>query len=122
MSYAGNGSAVYTYNAGTWSGPDPVGTGHTEVFAVSCSSPSFCMAVGRDTDVASDTTYTLEYSNGTWAAPVELTRNNYATGISCPAPTRCIATAQVAHNVNSGEILYSTARDGNRPQAQPLPK
>jgi hypothetical protein len=70
------------------------GTGNNELFGVSCTSTSFCMAAG--VYVSSGATQTLiEQWNGTgWSivtSPNQGTGNNQLSGVSCTSTSFCMA-------------------------------
>lgn len=82
-----NGFSV-TYQGGVWSPPVIVERGSSSAFeqidAVSCPSPSSCMAVdagGR----------ALEYLGGQWSAPVLTDPGGDLSSVSCLSPLLCTA-------------------------------
>ncbi len=79
----------------TWV-PMTIGAG-TQMVSVSCSSPTFCVALGLppasgNPPVPScqcSTAFT--YSNGKWSSGVIVDRHTYQDSISCPTPNFCLA-------------------------------
>jgi outer membrane protein OmpA-like peptidoglycan-associated protein len=96
-----------TDTSGTWgwSTESPVagdGAGGGSLSAVSCPSPTQCVAVGNDSADEGVTTTGTDTS-GTWSWSTESAVANDGTGqgplnsVSCPSPTLCVAVGEDFH-------------------------
>ena len=82
-----NDGSVLAYNGSSWSSPSLVSSGSAHLYSVSCSSPSFCAAVGSGG-------YALMYNGSSWSAASQVDANAGSFGItsvSCPSASFCIA-------------------------------
>jgi hypothetical protein len=89
---------VEQWNGTTWSiVPSPnIGTSYNDLYDVSCTSPTFCMAGGYNdaAQSSSDTTLLEEWNGVSWSV---VTSPNIGTGdndidrVSCTSPTFCVA-------------------------------
>ena len=85
MAVAGNGNA-YRWNGRAWSRPANIYSGNTNVTdSVSCSSPSFCMAV--------DLVNAYRWNGRIWSSPTILEYGYGINSVSCPSPSFCMAVA-----------------------------
>jgi len=79
---AGN---AYRFNGSQWSTPSALG-GQSglggEVAAVSCTSPSFCMAIAPGSDAV------VSWNGSSWSSPVTVSSNDLQ-GVSCVGTTFC---------------------------------
>jgi hypothetical protein len=86
-----NQTLIEQWNGSTWSvdpSPDaPVGTLWTsELNSVSCTSVSFCMAVGYGNNATNDQTLIGQWDGTYWnlvTSPSVASKNNYLQGVSC---------------------------------------
>jgi hypothetical protein len=106
-------------------------TGARPLNGVSCTAASRCMAVGNSTGyggVIKGTGAFAETWNGTsWhllkvPGPRSLAESSGLAGVSCPLPSRCIATGSYVANYNLGSIrILAEAWNGTRwRELQPL--
>ena len=83
---------VFTYKGSSWTGPVHV-PGEKQLDAVSCATPSFCMAGDEEGDIA-------EYKAGSWGTPMLVASGEQITSVSCPLETFCAAA-------DSGKRVYT---------------
>lgn len=83
-SASGNGTygTALAWNGTRWSSPRDV-DGYSGLEAVSCASPSFCVAV----DMSG---HAVSWNGRSWSRP-EPVANGYLTGVSCTAAGVCVA-------------------------------
>ncbi|MFC6707796.1 hypothetical protein [Flexivirga alba] len=77
-----------TYDASGWSRPTAV-LPHGTLDAISCPTPTFCMAVGRD---SSSRGVTVQFDGSIWSAPTT-TGPAALTAVSCPTDAFCATGA-----------------------------
>jgi len=93
---------VERWNGTTWSivaSPTPTGRKGAELQAVSCTSTTFCMAVGQTVDSSAisppSRTFAERWNGTKWsivASPNPASgRYNRLSGVSCTSPSRCMA-------------------------------
>lgn len=117
-------SQAPTGGAGKWhvvGPPYPVGPGKTcvegephcpepggRLQAVSCASPSLCVAVSYEGFVYVSTDPTG--GAGAWSPTVinEGGGATHLTAVSCPSPALCVAVSGGSNNANGGKVLTST--------------
>jgi hypothetical protein len=78
---------AYNYAAGSWKGPVSTGgaAGATGGPSLSCSGPSFCMAMWRGGAAA------VAWNGVSWSAPVTVPGAQSLEGVGCASPTFCVA-------------------------------
>lgn len=81
----------------SWSGPQQIDA-HSPLSAVSCASPSFCVAADAEGNI-------LSFDGSKWAAPDDVVSSSI-NAISCISPVFCVAVD------GGGEILNSMDQDG----------
>ncbi|HEY4990616.1 MAG TPA: hypothetical protein VII33_00865, partial [Nakamurella sp.] len=105
------GSSAATLAAGQWTGstpPAPGGGGSLSLAALSCSSPTACVAVGTYRDASgafkllAETLAGTTWTAATLPAPTGVGVVDLA-GVSCPSATACTA---VGHIVDSAEAAH----------------
>ncbi|MGO9788742.1 MAG: hypothetical protein ACLP8S_04185 [Solirubrobacteraceae bacterium] len=110
--YDGDPQEAFTYNGSTWSSPTTVETPPYHdllgVTSVSCTSPTFCVAV--------DNAYNEMTYNGTsWSAPqaIETTPNGVVAGliVSCASSTFCVALGYNGSALTYDGTSWSTAQE-----------
>jgi hypothetical protein len=124
------------WNGATWTEgnavafiPSPQSDANSELDAISCASPSSCVAVGNYEDEPEDTWPALAESwNGSkWTVdPTPIIPNAYSTGldsVSCWAPESCIATGRdtISGNPPPEGNTVSESRDGSSWHLQTAP-
>jgi len=105
-----NGNAV-TYDGTTWS--LPTSTPSDGLNSVSCTSITFCAAVGAGDAVTYDgTTWSLsqQYSGTAWITPA--TFNGGGTSVSCTSATFCVEVGSSGHSYTYSSLGW-TANPGN---------
>jgi hypothetical protein len=92
---------VEMWRGGTWravASPDTSAAEDNELYAVSCTGPSFCMAAGYARRGSGGYGTLIVRWNGTaWAivsSPNSGSRDNYLSGLSCSSPSFCAAVGQ----------------------------
>jgi hypothetical protein len=105
---------VESWDGNTWSvvpSPNTSSTIDNVLNSVTCTNPSFCMAVGYD-DTGSSPPSLIEMWNGTaWSivsgpsTSVPNSDENFLYGVSCTDPSNCVATG---HWSNTGDVKDST--------------
>jgi hypothetical protein len=103
-----------SWNGSSWSvvaSPNTSSTIDNELNAVTCTNPSFCMAVGYD-DTGASPPSLIEMWNGTaWSivsgpsTSVPNSDENFLYGVSCTDPSNCVAAG---HWSNTGDVKDST--------------
>lgn len=88
---ATDGSTTATYDGTTWTllndlGPG-TGTRTANVESVSCTGPTFCVAVD-------DQTQAQIFNGSLWSNPVDTGLGTYPTSVSCSSTTQCVAVDQ----------------------------
>lgn len=87
MAQVQNGSTWTLYNLGI-----PAGASQAELNAVSCTSSSFCMAVGYKMVSGDDKPFAMVFNGSTWSDASAVTASNATLkGVSCPTSTYCVA-------------------------------
>jgi hypothetical protein len=77
---------AWTFDGTTWSATGSVSTGDESVTALSCVSPTFCMAgVGAQESV---------FNGSTWSAPLLVASDDDIESVSCPSDTFCMAVTK----------------------------
>jgi hypothetical protein len=85
--------------SGVWSAPteiDSNGTGNGA--SVSCSSATFCVAVGESAGGSAYALYALTYNGTSWSPPTNIDSGGGSSSVSCSSPTFCAA-------VHNGDAL-----------------
>lgn len=110
-----NGVAVaYTYSGGTWSTGKQLDASNG-LASVSCSSSSFCAAVGATMSANSENSYGYTYTNGTWSTSKQFDTSGGAISVSCSSSSFCAAvgaTLTPTAGGGTGNGYESTYRDG----------
>ena len=134
-------AVIETDTNGTWTSstaalPSDAATDATvdhpnnQLFSVSCSSPTSCVAVGRYVDQAGNAKALVDTLSGSsWtgvAAPLPTgasPTNNTLLGISCASPTSCAASGGYHDNTSGGDLglLEVLANGVWTPTPAPLP-
>ena len=87
MAQAQSESTWTLYNIGI-----PSGASQAELNAVSCTSSSFCMAVGYKMVSGDDKPFAMTFNGSTWTDSSAVTATNATLkGVSCPTSTYCVA-------------------------------
>ena len=87
MAQIQNGATWELFNFGV-----PSGASRAEFNAVSCTSPSFCMAVGYKMVSGDDKPFAMIYNGSAWNESNTVTASNATLkGVSCPTSTYCVA-------------------------------
>ena len=87
---------VETWNGTSWSiaaSPDVSPTGSDELYAVSCTSASFCVAAGETYTGSAEQTLALVWNGSTWTiqtTPDPSTTDSYFNSVTCHSATWCI--------------------------------
>jgi len=91
MGNTSNTGTVLTYNGHHWSSPQTVAPGAV-LGSVSCSSPSFCAAVGFKVSGNIESTGTVVTYNGHhWSSPQTVASGAVLHRVSCSFPSSCVA-------------------------------
>lgn len=94
MAQAQTGSAWTLYNLGI-----PAGASQAELNAVSCTSSSFCMAVGYKMVSGDSKPFAMAFNGSTWSDASAIIAGNAAfKGVSCPTSTYCVAVGLTGGN------------------------
>jgi hypothetical protein len=91
--------------------PTPKGTKDGGLFAVSCTSPSACTAVGNVLTTTGVTHSLIERWNGkAWAiqASAKAARNTWLFGVSCTSASACIAAGYQNPGTGDAQLLAET--------------
>ena len=105
-----------SWHGSTWTvqrTPDPAGFGHSSLASVSCSSASFCMAVGQSYGDRSGATLAESWNGTVWtiqAAPAPPGGYGELSGVSCTSATACTA---VGYYRNSSDLAVPLAESWN---------
>ncbi len=91
---------AFSYNGSTWT-QSPSFTGNIALDDISCTSISFCMAVGADVDGSS---VALSYNGSTWTQDILPYGGSNLYGISCASVSFCVA---IGYNVSSDTMALS---------------
>ena len=96
---------IEIYNGALWSiTPSPTGSGLDQLLDISCTGPTFCMALGDDTQ-----SYTELWNGHTWArqaipqAPAP--ESTEFLGLSCSSPTFCLTVGQAYTHSSSASLV-----------------
>jgi hypothetical protein len=77
---------AWTFDGSTWSAAGSVSIGDESVTALSCVSPTFCMAgVGAQESV---------FNGSTWSAPLLVASDDEIESLSCPSDAFCMAVTR----------------------------
>lgn len=85
-----------TYNGTSWTAPTRIDRGNTGIDAelgfnaVSCSSSSFCVALGGGAHPSSGT-YATTYDGVSWSTPSKIEAHGTLEALSCPTASFCVA-------------------------------
>jgi hypothetical protein len=112
-----NRSLIDSWNGSTWSAPNvpaPAGVIDASLGAISCPTPTFCVAVGQDYDGTSDFGEIVTLSGGVWtAAQTPLPgpnhspqANSFLWEVACPAPGNCLSAGD--YEDTSGHFVAIT--------------
>jgi hypothetical protein len=89
------------WNGRSWlaeSMQEPVGATDSYVTGLSCTSGTFCIAVGSDLDALGDQPFTERWDGSTWSLahlpPVAGPVDTELTSVSCTSPRACVAVGQ----------------------------
>jgi hypothetical protein len=115
----GQPDLLESLGAGGWAvpgAPPGPGTYRNQLDALSCTSASFCVAVGYYQDYAQPAEPLFEtYADGSWsvlAGKGPGAGGNYLTGVSCPAIGSCVAVGYYS-NLRTDQALAETLNNGN---------
>jgi len=114
-----NQTLIEEWNGTSWSivpSPSPSQLGPNKTLpgqvgnylnGVSCTSPSFCMAVGYDIPSSGDETLIEEWNGSTWSlvASPDPTGLDFLDSVSCTSPTFCVAVGNDYPNGSAYENL-----------------
>jgi len=131
---AGNPTSTPTVAATNWSNANaPSGMGQNQLNSVSCTSSSFCVAVGQQNESTGGGTLIEQWNGTSWTVvpgvSVPLTASDTLDSVSCVGPTFCLAvgskggglaeawdgtswtqvTVAIPSNVNALVVLYSVS-------------
>ena len=84
--------------------PTPQGTDNDHLFAVSCTSPSWCMAVGTEASASFQYTFAVLWNGTSWsqvAAPHIPGGDDELNSISCLSATWCLAVGDWQNNAGT---------------------
>lgn len=118
------------WNASAWSATavpaPPRVSGDANLAAVSCASPTACMAVGAyDTDAATDVPYAELWNGSRWSlqAVSAPSSGSPLTSVSCPSPTSCTAVGDTTEVTagTSASGAFAEHWDGSQWSLQPTP-
>ncbi len=114
-----NQTLVETLSGGSWTvTPSPnVGTNQqNELFGVSCSDPTDCVAVGTYYNGTTNQTLVETLSEGSWTVTpspnVGTNQQNELGGVSCSDPTDCVAVGDY-DNTGTYQTLIETLSKGS---------
>lgn len=87
----------------------PLGSHWMDETAISCASPSFCMAVGGNSQGGMASVY-----NGhAWSTPVQVAQRlgfTQLTSVSCPTPSFCAATGTWSGPTREFALIFNSGR------------
>jgi hypothetical protein len=124
-----------TWNSGKWSAPhdfylSDFGKKVRDAYlpSLSCTSTDWCIAVGQDVKVASNSPQAVSATmkNGRWARPTPLvgyhdsTDGNFLGSVSCVAKGSCTATGGILFDLVNPVPLVMTASHGHWKKAEVL--
>ena len=123
--YAGAGALPTTTVAavGTdvglqWSGPPAINDGFT-VNAVSCVSPTFCMAIGN-WSAGGDGTDVTTFDGNSWSQPSSALTTDGLTSLSCTSETFCMASGYGGNYLTFDGSTWSGSNPILPPPSLPL--
>lgn len=107
---------VVTYNGHSWSTPARIPR-QLQLGSVSCSSRSFCIALGASFPALGKVVdYALTYNGHSWSSPVHIDTNGELGSVSCTSPSFCVAGGDTSTLTYSGGSWSTpTSIGGNRP-------
>jgi hypothetical protein len=96
--------------SGAWSAPTQINNKGVASFLVSCSSATFCVAVGDPTNKGYDA---LTYNGRSWSAPTLINGGGVSVGsVSCPSATFCVAVGEYPAAPNAPIVSYALTYNG----------
>ena len=118
-------ASLNIFDGTSWSAPttftEPLPTGATftsmDLWSVSCTSPSFCAAVGNRVVTTSSGTATsssavgpfaVTYDGTSWSAPVTIEPSGSVQDVSCASPTFCVAASSTGTILTWDGTSWST--------------
>jgi hypothetical protein len=108
-------SLAESWNGSGWSivpSPNTAATDDNELESVACASPTSCVAVGFYYDGVRDRTLAMSWDGSTWTLDTTVnpsaTSENAFGGVSCTAPTSCIAVGHYRDSGNSDQTLVES--------------
>lgn len=111
--------ATEIWNGRSWHGlPTPAPVHAADLSGVSCASRSSCMAIGGN---SSGQTFALAWNGRRWRIVAAARLQAAVTGISCPAPTLCMAAGRTGIDFNQGSSAAAEMWNGSTWSAQVLP-
>ena len=115
-------SFVATWNGSTWSDQEIAATlnagGSSEVYSVSCSSSTFCVAGGSYEDSASHfQSFVSTWNGSTWsdqeiASSLNLGGNSAAKSVTCSSSTFCVAGGYYYDTPGTSQSFVATWNGG----------
>jgi hypothetical protein len=104
---------IETWNGSTWTDMVPMTMGtSTNLDAVSCSSPTFCVAAGSYVSGGDQLNGAERWDGSAWSAlsvPSAATNDNYLSGVTCVSPNSCAAVGDVYSISSSGAYSVTDA-------------
>ncbi len=114
ISYDGPGvSYARSYNGKSWTTPTNIGGfggGTGTIDSASCSSPTFCAAVGTAYGEYGATHYALTYNGTSWSAPTQIDNSDsggHFDSLSCPSATFCAAVSDTGYALTYNGASWS---------------
>ncbi len=112
--------SVQQWDGSTWHTvalPAPAGGAEGELEAVSCTSVSFCVGVGVQSVNSEDLPITYAWNGTAWSVTTSPTLpSSYTeailTGVSCTAPTWCMATGYAANTSTGSADTFAEEWNG----------
>jgi hypothetical protein len=95
-------SILEMYDGTSWSRVDLLVPGHDGLSGVSCTSPTFCIAVGFLLRESPGRTLVEKWDGVKWsrvASPNRRSHDSRLSGVSCVSPTSCVAVGQYSRGL-----------------------
>ena len=102
---------VLTFNGTSWSQPDEATGSYMYIAGLSCSTSSFCAAVGGGATI---------YNGSTWSAAQNIDPGNVLTGVSCASATFCVAIDNHGQTMTYNGASWSAPASANSPNTNQL--
>ena len=93
------------------SSPNTSTSQDNDLYGVSCTSPSFCVAVGDYYNGTHDQTLIETWNGSAWSIAsspnASTTQDNFLHGVSCLSPSFCVATGFYSNGANDQTLVES---------------